>query len=490
VRLIVKAQRLYDAGDWDGCEPVIHQLLRHRAFVQPLTYDALGSVAQNQGRLDLAIECFRKCLQMDPQYVEARDRIIMIRDAQPETTIAQAQRERDKWWRQHGLSRYAQRLPHGNTRDPERPLRIGYVSGDFQYHSAAQVFHRIVHGHSEGYVPYFYSSTPYPKYDSITNTYRVHPNWRDVVGWPDALLVDRIRTDAIDILVDLSGYTAHNRLLAFCFKPAPIQLTGWGYATGVGWHAMDGLIADRVVVPENRQHEHVEQIVYLPCVIDYDGTQGLPEPNPLPCLTQRPTFGIFQRSLKINSDDVDVWRQILERLPESRLLMKSHYPESFKTWLRSRFGAQWSQVEIRGATSAFDHKVMYGEVDLSLDCWPQTSGVSGCDSLWAGVPMVTKVGPRVIERTSMSLLTVLGLPDFIAQTREDYIAKAIEWVTVRREELNGIRLGLRERFKASPIHVGYVEATEAAYRTLWRHWCAQPMRVSDARKRLEMSLAS
>jgi len=490
LRLIVDAQRCYDAGDWDACIPRIHQLLKIPAFVQPLTFDALGSCAQYQGRMDLAIECFQKALALDPDYVEARNRIIMIHDAQPETTQAQAQRDRERWWQQHGAPRYAFRQPHGNTRDPERPLRIGYVSGDFQYHSAAQVFHRIALAHSDGYQPYFYSSTPYEKYDSITNSYRVHSGWRDVVAWPDALVADKIRDDGIDILVDLSGYTAHNRLLTFCFKPAPIQLTGWGYATGTGWIAMDGLIADRIVVPEDRQSDHVERIVYLPCVIDYDGTDGLPEPNPLPCLDRPPTFGVFQRSLKINSEDVEVWRQILERLPEARLIFKGAYCESLQRWLQYQFGALWRQVEVRGITSAYEHKLAYQEVDLSLDPWPQTSGVSGCDSLWSGVPEVTLIGPRIIQRTTASLLTNLDLPQFIAETPTQYIQTAIEWVTTRREELNGIRLGLRDRFRASPIHAGYLEATERAYRELWREWCAQPVRLADARKRLALALAS
>jgi protein O-GlcNAc transferase len=253
---------------------------------------------------------------------------------------------------------------------------------------------------------------------------------------------------------------------------------------------MTGLMADRFVIPEDRQHEHVEKIVYLPSVIDYDGTEGLPDPNPLPCLTERPTFGVFQRSLKLNAEDIGVWQRLLERMPESRLLMKSFYCPSLTRWIQAHFEAQWSQVEIQGATSSFDHKMAYQQVDLCLDPWPQTGGVSACDALWMGVPAVTLVGPRVIQRTTASLLTSLGLPEFIAETHEDYIAKAVEWVTVRREELAGIRLGLRELFRASPIHAGYVEEVEVQFRNLWQAWCATPVSIADARKRLELAMAS
>jgi protein O-GlcNAc transferase len=484
---IALAQKLYDAGDWDAAEPVIRRFLHRQDFIQPLTFDALGSCAQFQGRMDVAIDCFRKALEIDPDYAEARNRIIMIRDALPQTTAAQAQHEREKWWRQHGAHLYAKRRPHTNNRDPERMLRVGYVSGDFQYHSAATVFYRIALHHGDGFAPYFYSSTPYNKYDSITNTFRMSLGWRDIVDWPDALVVDKIRTDEIDILVDLSGYTAHNRLPVFCAKPAPIQITGWGYATGVGWPAMDYLISDRVVIPEDRQAEHVEKILYLPSVIDYEPVEGLPEANPLPCLTERPTFGVFQRSLKINADDVDVWRQILERLPESRLIMKGQYCPSLLAWIKDRFGAQVGQVEFQPVTSSFEHKVAYSQVDLNLDTWPQTAGVSACDALWQGVPAVTLIGDRVIQRTTASLLTILGMTDFIATTREEYIDKAVAWVTVRKTELAEVRRGLKAKCDASPIRQGYKDATEDAFRRIWRDWCAKPMSIADARYRLEQA---
>jgi predicted O-linked N-acetylglucosamine transferase (SPINDLY family) len=427
---------------------------------------------------------------VDPDYIEAHNRIIMILDADPKTTHRQAQRERELWWTMHGAAQYERRRPHTNDRDPERPIRVGYVGGDFQYHSACTVFHRIVTGHSPAVQSFVYSATPYRKYDQITNTYRAMPGWRDIVDWPDALVADKIRDDRIDILVDLSGYTGETRLPVFCFKPAPIQLTGWGYATGTGLPAMDGLLADRVVVPEDRQHEHVEQLVYLPCVIDYEGTEGLPEAVPLPCLTQRPTFGVFQRSLKINAADCEVWRQILERLPESRLVMKSAYANSLLQKMEGWFKGQWPQVEIRSITSSFEHKLGYQEIDLALDCWPQTAGVSACDALYMGVPQVTLIGPRVIQRTTASLLTVLGLTDFIAETEADYVEKAVAWVTTRKDELAAIRLGLRAQFIASPIITGYTDAVEVAYRDLWRAYCAKAMSLADARRRLELALAS
>lgn len=491
---IWRAQLLYDKGDYDACEPIVRDLIK-QGMGRALTYDALGSCIQYSGRMGDAIKYFRKALEVDPDYVQARDRIIMILDALPETTPEQAARERALWWKRHGVTAYAHRRPPLGDRNPDRPIRVGYVSADFQFHSAASVFHRVVTQHSEQIQPFLYSSTKHNKWDQITNTYRAMPGWRDVVDWPDLLLVDKIRDDKIDILVDLSSFTADNRLPAFAYKPAPIQITGFGYALATGFPCFDGVLTDRVVTPPGTSEG--DDPVYIPCVISYerqlnpDGTEGYPPANPLPCLTERPTFGVFQRSLKINTRTIALWRRILERLPEARLILKSVYSPKFQAWVREEFGAQAAQLEIRPvATSSYAHKLAYGEVDLCLDPFPQTAGVSGCDALYMGVPMVTLMGSRAIQRTSGSLLTNVGLTGFMANSGDEYVDLAVSWVTDRKHELAGIRHDLRDRFLASPICAGYTEAVEAAYRHCWREYCAKPMPIADAQFRLREALAS
>lgn len=474
---IWRAQLLYDKGDYDACEPIIRDLIKH-GLSQPLAYDALAGCVMYQGRMEQALRYFRKALEIDPDYTDARNRIIMILDALPETTAAEAARERTIWWARHGAASYVHRRPPLTDRNPDRPLRVGYVSGDFQFHSAATVFHRVVTEHTDQVQPFLYSSTTHEKYDHVTNTYLAMPGWRDVAGWPDALLVEKIRDDRIDILVDLSNFTAQNRLSAFAFKPAPIQLTGFGYALATGFPCFDGVLTDRIVTPPGTSEG--EPPVYLPSVIDYQGTEGLPEANPLPCLTERPTFGVLQRSLKLNPQGIRLWAQILERLPDSRLIMKSHYSPTLQRWIREQFGAQSAQVEIRGLTSTYEHKMTYAEIDLCLDPFPQTAGVSGCDALHMGVPMVTLTGERAIQRTSASLLTNVGLTDFIAYDEAEYVSKAVDWVTTRKQELAVIRQTLRATLLASPICEGYLPHVEAAYRTVWRDYCAKPMPLSDA----------
>jgi protein O-GlcNAc transferase len=492
--IMADAHVAYEQGNPELAEAKIRELIEVHRLETPSMYDSLGNCIQYQGRFDEAIAAYRKALEMEPTFTQARDHIIMVLDALPTTSAAKAQRERDRWWTRHGKHLYAKRRPHLNNRDPERPLRIGYMSGDYQYHSAATVFHRIVMEHTEQCIAYLYSSTPSKHWgSSVTNGFAYHPRWRNLIEvepnqfgleedipWPASLVCDKIRDDQIDILVDLSAYTANNRLDVFCMKPAPIQISGWGYATGVGWPAMDYLVSDRVVIPEDRQDEHVEKILYLPCVLTYEPTLGIPEANPLPCLTAPPTFAVFQRALKINAAGVELWRRILERLPESTLLMKGAYGPKLTAWIQERMGAQASQVEFLPVTSSYEHKCLYARVDLNLDPFPQTAGVSGCDGLWQGVPMVTREGPRVIERTSMSLLASIGLDGFVGHSDDEYVDLAVSWVTDKKHELAEIRQTLRARADASPIRTGYLEAVETAYRDIWRQWCADPRSLTEA----------
>jgi len=424
------------------------------------------------GRTPEAIECYRRVLALNPHAVATHDALILLLDVQPSTTFKQAQAERRLWWRRHGAAIYARRQPHPNDRDPDRPIRVGYVSGDFRAHSVALAIHRLILRHSEAIVPFYYSSVPSHLHDLVTKDYASHPGWRDVARLSDAALADLIRRDRIDILVDLSGYTPWNRLLTFCRAPAPIQITAFGYATGVGWPAMQYLLADPVVIPSAVRPQYVETVIDLPSLLWYDGMDESPPANRLPCLTRPQTFGVFQRSAKLHEPFLQLLAALLRRLPESRLIFKdSTYNASVRAWIRRVMGDTAQQLVFRGASPHVDHLAAYHEIDLTLDTYPQTGGVTSCETLWQGVPPMTLIGERMIQRTTASLLTTLGLTDFIAMTPEQYINRAVEWVTTRRLELSWIREHLRPTMAASPICAGYGAAVETIYRDIWRLSC-------------------
>ncbi len=468
------AESLCLLNRWADAEPIWRRLLK----VQPTSakiWQAMGTTLTYLSRYPEAIAAYRQALVYDPNMLESHNNLIMLLDCHPQE-VNDAQQARQVWWTQHGAHLYAQREPHRNSRDPERPLRVAYVGGDFRQHSAAAVFGPIIAGHqesTEGIHAVCYSTLPTSLYDPVTRGFQSWTEFHDISGWTDVQLCQHIRQTNVDILIDLAGYTARNRLPAFCRKPAPIQITAWGYATGVGWPAaMDYLFADPVVLPADKRSGFSERIVDLPCVLGYFGpTAG--EATPLPCLTQPPTFGAFHRPGKINASVLRLWAQVLQAVPGSRLLCKGPgFTPALQAWMETEMPGCTKRLVFLEETFHGEHLEAYGQVDVVLDCFPQTGGVTTMEAAYMGCPTITLMGSHVIQRTTASVNTVLGLTDFNAVDRADYVTKAKDWVLRRSGELATIRAGLRARLSASPICAGYGPRVEAVYRELWRDWCA------------------
>jgi len=375
------------------------------------------------------------------------------------------------------------RQPCTNDRDPERVLRVGYVSGDFKWHSAAFAFAAIITGHTESIEPFYYSTLEPAKYDDLTRQWQAGyaHTFRDVSTLTAVELLHLIRKDAIDILVDLAGWTGNNRLLTFAARPAPIQIQAWGYVLGTGCPAMDVVFADPIVASSDIRAQLTERVVDLPALLSYFPRPDLPEPSPLPCLsTETIVFGVFNRAVKVNTECVRVWRTILERLPQATIRFQGFdYTPYVQEKIRQTLGAYGDRVSFSVGETDRAHKLAYQAIDLCLDPWPQTGGISTLDALWMGIPTVTLLGERMIQRASASLLTVLGLEEFITTSPEAYISCAVAAVTTHRTELAAIRSGLRQGLRTSPIIVGYGDAVEAAYRTLWREWCTNKLSVES-----------
>lgn len=478
--LIVETDGLFRHRLWDEAAQNMKRLLRLNLvdsnYSPARCQHGLGDCAMNRGNVDRSIWHYREALRLDPTLQGAQDNLIFLLDAQPGTTDAAAQRARDDWWTRFGEAAYAQRLPHTNVRDPEKRLRIGYVSGDFRFHSAGIAYNSVILNHSDQIEPIYYSTLSPQFYDNTTRSMIEHvgPAFVDVSAYSPATLAEVVRDDQVDILVDLSGYTAGNRLLTFAYKPAPVQISAWGYATGVGWPAMDVLFSDPVVAtPAMRQRLH-ERVYDLPCVIGYYPHPQAPEANALPCLESGPIFSVFQRASKLNREVLRTWTKILERVPESQILFKGmDYNDDIRAWIVREMSSVRHAIQFQQGTALLDHLCWYQAADLSLDPWPQTGGVSTMETCWMGVPCVTLLGDRVIQRTSASILTTLGLSDFVAMTREEYIDRAVALVTTERARLAEIRGSLRERLRTSPIMDGYVDRVEDAYRQLWRDYCVK-----------------
>jgi predicted O-linked N-acetylglucosamine transferase (SPINDLY family) len=446
----------------------------------------LGHSLRQRGLFDEAIESYRRALALDPADDQAHSGVILALDHHPACTPALAYAERRAWNAVHAAALTAAAPPHTNTPDPDRPLRVGYLSTNFVWSSNAFAFGPILAHDPRQVEVACYADISAPDHETERYANGV-PLWRNVHGWTHDALAAQIRADRIDILVDLDGHAARtSRLLTFARKPAPIQVTAWGYPTATGLDAMDAIFADAVVIPAAEHRWYAEEVVNLPAVMCVNLPPDLPAVAPAPSAGNGfLTFGAFNQPMKLSAAVLDTWATILAAVPASRMVLKYtglDAPESLDR-IRAAFesrGVGMARVDVLGKTSRYDHLAAYGAIDLALDPFPHGGGVTTFEGLLMGVPCITLLGDRVSGRASASFLTTLGLPDFVSRSREEYVQTAVR-VAGDLDRLARERATLRQRLLASPIadHDVYTRAAETAYRALWRRWCAQAAAASS-----------
>lgn len=448
--------------------------------VDPSVAETFLNLAASQMSLALpaaAAGSYRRALAIRPTYAIAHSNLIYLADFLPEMDFAAHQAERRRWAeaQRRGLPVPA---PHENVRDPERILRLGYVSSDFCAHSAAHIFELILQRHDRSRFEIFcYSGVA--REDETTRSFRLLASgWRSTVGVAPDVLARQIRADRIDILIDLSGHTEGNHLTTFLRKPAPVQVTAWGHAVGTGLREIDYFLADPVFIPEDVRPLFPERIYDLPCVVVSVPPGDAPDVAPTPALaTGQVTFGCFNRASKISAVAMATWARLVAAVPGSRLLFKDRAFDVAST--RDLFRAEFARLGIgpdrlvfRGGTSRQDHLAAFAEIDIALDTFPTNGGVTTCETLFMGVPTVALLGRSPAGRVSAAILSAVGLHDWAAPDVDAYVAVAAE----RAGDVRGLaelRRGLRGRFLASPVGDAdaYTRAVDAAYRDMWRRWC-------------------
>ncbi len=453
-------------------------------------HNNLGNALMAQGRLDEAEASFRRALQIKPDYVNAHSNLIFISDFSASEDAASLEAKRKAWGERHAAPLFQERA-FSNTLDPERRLRIGYVSADFREHSAARSFEGILlHLDRQQYDIYAYSNNTYE--DAFTQRFKQNViGWRNIAGLSDDEVTDLIRQDQIDILVDLSGHTAGNRLLVFARKPAPIQIN---HAIGTGVKAIDVFFTDAVMVPPEEQSLYTETVRYLPCALCYSSDADLPPVNALPALQQPTiTLGSFNRLCKVTDATIALWSRVLQAIPDSRLILKTGELDDETTRARLterlvRAGIDTDRIELKGKTNWAMHMAAFNDIDIALDPFPQGGGITALEGLLMGIPVITLRFPTITGRCSASILTTLGMTDWIAETEDAYVALAVSKAR-DKGALATLRSTLRERIKGSVLGdvKAYVKSFEAEYRELWRAWVQKQIkhvpemaRVSEA----------
>jgi protein O-GlcNAc transferase len=371
----------------------------------------------------------------------------------------------------------SRRLPHTNDRDPNRRLRIGYVSCNFNNHCQRFFTVPVLSNHDRAkYEVFAYSSVE--KQDEWTARLRGTVDvWRDVLSLNDAALVAKIREDRIDVLVDLTMHMWGNRLRVFAEKPAPVQITWLAYPGTTGLDAMDYRITDPYLDPPESPQPYSERSLCLPNTFwCYDPLVSDLEVNELPSAAGEPlTFGCLNGFAKVNGRVLEQWARVLQRLPQSRLLLLAAEgsPRQFVRDTLAANGVAPERVSFVGWLAYREYLATYRRIDIGLDCLPYNGHTTSLDSLWMGVPVVSQVGSTVVGRAGWSLASNLGLRELVAHDADEFveIAVALAQSPARLAEL---RRGLRARMQASPLMDARLFASdlEAAYRRAWHHWCA------------------
>lgn len=368
-----------------------------------------------------------------------------------------------------------------NTALSGRPLRIGYLSGDYRCHPVAFFIQPVLLQHDRtNFEIHLYANIERPDY--ITEQFkRINCVWHDIYGEDDDSVCDMIRSDGIDILVDLGGHTKDGRLLVFARKPAPIQVTWLGYANTTGLLTVDYRITDSIADPPGTtEHLHSETLFRLPrCFISYCAPINPPAIGPLPAERNGyVTFGAFNNFAKTNEPLFLLWSEVLHRVPESRLLMKvmgSRY-EPLSSYIYEQFegnGIARERIILHDWVSdVMAHLEMFNSVDIALDAFPYNGTTTTCEALFMGVPVVSLAGRAHVSRVGASLLANAGFPELVAESENDYIEKAVGLAGDNTQLLH-YRSSMRATVSGSPLMdtVTFTRSLESAYRTMWQNWC-------------------
>jgi len=447
----------------------------------------LGVCLMNQGRIAPALAAFSRALDAHSSYVETHSNTLFCSNYVADITPSALYALHRGWVRRHAAS-LAGPAPQTDL-SPSRPLRLGYVSPDFCSHPVASFIEPLITGRDR----HQFTVTCYAdvwREDEITRRFRDRSDrWRDLRGLDDDKAAALIRDDGIDILVDLAGHTAANRLPVFARRAAPVQVTYLGYPNTTGLDEIDYRFTDEFADPPGEADElHSEELVRLRGgFLCYAPPPDHPPVGDAPALTNgRVTFGSFNNVNKVNDTVVAVWARILNSLPRSRLLLKSQQlvDAGARRRLHGLFaehGIDQARIELMGRLpNRNDHLSTYSRVDVALDPFPYNGTTTTCEALWMGVPVVTLTGRVHRARVGTSLLHYAGLDEFVTPSIDSYIDKALG-LARDPEGLTALRHGLRQRVANSFLTDAQraVDSLQSAYREMWRRHRVSAMAKSS-----------
>jgi len=432
------------------------------------------------GRVDEGVASFDRALARDPTSTRLQSNRLFVLNYASRLSSAQMFDEHRRWGEAKEAAVRHLRRPHGNVRDPERRLKVGYVSGDLRNHAVSYFVEPLLAHHDASRFEVFCFDVSRYAEDHVTARLKAHGHWwRRVADLDDEALAGVIRNEGIDILIDLSGHTEMNRLLTFARKPAPVQATWLGYLGTTGLTAIDYRISDSYLDPPGTtEGEHTEALARLPNAACFAPLQVGLDVGALPASRKGfVTFGSVNQWSKVGPPVLDAWCAILRRTANSRLVavctaarnaqFVKEVAEQFE-----RRGVEPNRIELQPMRPLREFLDLLQGIDIALDPFPYGGGTTTMHCLWMGVPVIALAGTRAFSRNAVGPLSEVGLEGLIATDTDRYIDVACD-LAADRQHLTAIHQTLRSRMTSSVLMAPsvFARSMENLLRRMWRDYC-------------------
>jgi len=473
---------LYDLGRLDEAESA----LRRAISINPENIEAhnnLGNALRELCHLEEAEAAYRHAITLNPEFVLAYSNLLLTLQCMYSRTIEDTFAEALNFGHRFESPLKGKWGGYSNAREPEKRLKVGLVSGDLRNHPVGYFLEAVLQNLDQKSIA-LYAYANQSDHDALSERIRPYfEDWLVVKGLSDESLALRIRTDGIDILVDLAGHTADNRLMTFAHKPAPLQVTWLGYPNTTGLHAIDYIIADPVTAPPETEKFYTEKIWRLPdTTICFTPPDSNLEITSLPVLENGYiTFGCFNNPVKLNDAVIACWAEILRAVPDSVLLLKNKQRfdcAAMRDSFRQRFvnrGIDPARLRFEGVSSRIDLIKSYQRIDIALDPFPYTGTTTTCEAAWMGAPTLTlKMMRGIYSYNGELIMRSVGLDDWVAGSIDEYIGKTLK-LCRDIPRLAHIRSGLRAQLLSSPLCDAprFAGNLDSALRSMWQKWCSQ-----------------
>lgn len=442
----------------------------------PEALDRLGRLYREQGNLAASVDCYRKAISIDPTMPDMYSHLLMTLQFEGSLSQAELFAEHLRYAAQFEVP-MTQRRGHANDRNPDRRLKVGYVSPDFRQHSVALFMLPVLASHDRQRFEIICYHV-HPEEDAVTaEIASIAEHFVRCSGLDDDALEERIRADGIDILVDLAGHTMYNRLPVFARKPAPIAVSYLGYVDTTGLTAIDYRLTHADADPPENDRYYTEKLYRFSNHLwwTYRPASNLPEITPLPALKNGfVTFSSNNHVSKISMSMLDVWADLLQAVPDSRLVLMGVSSDVAKKSFEGRFashGIDCTRLTFHSVMPLNEYREVLLRTDISLDSFPFNGGTTTCETLWLGLPLVTKAGQSFVSRMGYAILKEVGLSELVAGSNVEYLKIAAE-LAGDLDRLSALRAGMRDRMRKSSLsdERRFTKGLEIAYRDIWNNY--------------------